>query len=70
MGTAIAEDATFESGGKDDERFIVFHRVGKRLVGAAALNEPRKIMKLRRLIADGGSWDEAVSLLTTFSVRK
>ncbi|BDZ48865.1 pyridine nucleotide-disulfide oxidoreductase [Frondihabitans sucicola] len=51
VGTAIADAVSFVSGGPDEEAFVALFRRGDRLVGAATLNEPRKIMKLRRLIA-------------------
>lgn len=55
------------SGGRDDERFVALYRAGERLVGAAALNEPRKVMKLRRLIAARGSWEGALELFAELS---
>jgi len=57
----------FASGGRDDDRFVAFYRAGERLVGAATLNEPRKVMKLRRLIAGRGSWESALELLAELS---
>jgi NADPH-dependent 2,4-dienoyl-CoA reductase/sulfur reductase-like enzyme len=67
VGTARAQSVRFASGGRDDERFVAFYRAGERLVGAATLNEPRKVMKLRRLIASRGSWQDALELLTELS---
>jgi NADPH-dependent 2,4-dienoyl-CoA reductase/sulfur reductase-like enzyme len=63
-GTALAESVCFASGGPDDDKFVALYRTGERLVGAATLNEPRKVMKYRRFIASHGSWEGALELLT------
>jgi NADPH-dependent 2,4-dienoyl-CoA reductase/sulfur reductase-like enzyme len=62
VGTAVAESVSFISGGLDGDRFVALYRTGDRLVGAAAVNEQRKIMKYRRLISKRGTWDEALEL--------
>jgi NADPH-dependent 2,4-dienoyl-CoA reductase/sulfur reductase-like enzyme len=67
VGTALADSVRFVSGGPDDEKFVALYRTGERLMGAATLNEPRKIMKFRRLIAGRGSWEAALELLSTMS---
>ncbi|MDJ0105261.1 FAD-dependent oxidoreductase [Rhodococcus erythropolis] len=64
-GAAAGNQASFVQGGPEDERFVALFRSGSRVLGAATLNQPRKIMKLRRLIQQGGTWDEAVALSTT-----
>ena len=63
VGTANAQCVEFASGDPDSERFIALYRQGDHLVGAATLNEPRKVMALRRLIAQHALVDEAESLL-------
>ena len=55
VGIAATEDVEFISGASDEDRFVAAVWQGDRLVGAATLNEPRKIMKLRRLIAERGT---------------
>ena len=55
VGIAATEDVEFISGAPDEDRFVAAVWQGDRLVGAATLNEPRKIMKLRRLIAERGT---------------
>ena len=55
VGIAATEDVEFISGAPDEDRFVAAVWRGDRLVGAATLNEPRKIMKLRRLIAERGT---------------
>ena len=55
VGIAATEDVEFLSGAPDEDRFVAAVWQGDRLVGAATLNEPRKIMKLRRLIAERGT---------------
>jgi NADPH-dependent 2,4-dienoyl-CoA reductase/sulfur reductase-like enzyme len=62
VGTAVAESVSFVSGGPDEERFVALYRNADRLVGAATLNEQRKIMKYRRLISTRGTWDDALAL--------
>jgi NADPH-dependent 2,4-dienoyl-CoA reductase/sulfur reductase-like enzyme len=69
VGTAIAQSVSFASGGPDEGKFVALYRTGERLVGAATLNEPRKVMKLRRLIASRGSWTDAVELLTGLTMK-
>jgi NADPH-dependent 2,4-dienoyl-CoA reductase/sulfur reductase-like enzyme len=67
VGTALAQSVCFASGGPDEEKFLALYRTGERLVGAATLNEPRKVMKYRRFIASHGSWEGALELLTALS---
>ena len=55
VGIAATEDVEFISGAPDEDRFVAAVWQGDRLVGAATLNEPRRIMKLRRLIAERGT---------------
>ncbi|MFB7501780.1 NAD(P)/FAD-dependent oxidoreductase [Streptomyces sp. NPDC056161] len=63
VGTADAESVTFADGSPDDDQLTALYRTGDRAVGAATLNRPRLIMKLRRLIATPGSWDDALALV-------
>lgn len=62
VGTAAAEQMSVVAGDPDGASFVALLRSGDRLAGAAALDEPRKIMKYRRHIALGGSWDDALEL--------
>lgn len=64
VGTADAEEVSFVFGDHDSDRFAALFRSGDRLVGAATLNEPRKVMKYRRHIALGGSWIDALVLIS------
>lgn len=64
VGSAIAGTVEFVTGGPDEEKFVALYRKDNRLVGAATLNERRRIMKLRRIIQDGGEWDAAIELLS------
>lgn len=59
VGTAAADSVSIAVGGPDDDHLVALYRRGDRLVGAATLNEPRKIMKYRRLIAERGLWSAA-----------
>jgi NADPH-dependent 2,4-dienoyl-CoA reductase/sulfur reductase-like enzyme len=67
VGSANADSVSFVSGGPDEDRFVALYRRGDRVVGAATLNEQRKIMKFRRLINQRGSWDDALALLAQTS---
>ncbi|MFC8823993.1 NAD(P)/FAD-dependent oxidoreductase [Streptomyces sp. NPDC057137] len=62
-GTALAERAEIVTGDVEQGQFVALYRTGGRLVGAATLNQPAKIMKLRRLIQRRSSLDDAVQLL-------
>jgi len=57
VGTAAADSVDFVEGGPTEDRFVALFSREDRIVGAATLNEPRKIMKLRRLIAQKGAHD-------------
>jgi NADPH-dependent 2,4-dienoyl-CoA reductase/sulfur reductase-like enzyme len=65
VGSPVAESVTFASGGPGADTFVALYRSGARLVGAATLNEPRKVMKYRRYIAQRGPWAGASELLLT-----
>lgn len=67
VGHPEAEEVVFAEGGPDDSRFVAFYRSGERLVGVATVNEPRKIMKFRRLIKDGATVADAQALLASLS---
>lgn len=62
VGTAVADSVTFASGDPATDQFVALYRRGDRLVGAATVNEPRKIMKYRKFIAGRGTWEQAVDL--------
>ncbi|GAA0967660.1 FAD/NAD(P)-binding oxidoreductase [Acrocarpospora macrocephala] len=60
-GTPLADEVVFAR--EDESRLVALYRRADRLTGAATVNEPRMIMKLRRLIADRGSWESAHELV-------
>lgn len=62
VGTAISDSVSFISGSPNEDKFVAAYRLDERLVGVATLNEPRKIMKYRRLIANRASWQDALTL--------
>jgi len=62
-GTALAERAEIVTSDVEHAQFVALYSTGSRLAGAATLNQPAKIMKLRRLIQRRASLDEAVQLL-------
>lgn len=60
VGTADADDGSVGGGLDEDlDHLGALYRLGDRLVGVAPLNEPRKIMKYRRFIAERGLWSAA-----------
>ena len=63
VGIAATEDVEFITGAHDEDRFVAAVWQGDQLVGAATLNEPRRVMKLRRLIAARGTRDQVRELL-------
>jgi NADPH-dependent 2,4-dienoyl-CoA reductase/sulfur reductase-like enzyme len=65
VGTAIADGVEFVAGDPDESRFVAVYRSGDRIVGAATLDEPRIIMKLRRLIAEHGDVGAAADTIDT-----
>ncbi|RNL62860.1 FAD-dependent oxidoreductase [Nocardioides marmoriginsengisoli] len=54
VGTPMADRVEFLEGEREEDRFVALYTTGDRVVGAATLNQPRKIMKLRRLISERG----------------
>ncbi|WP_062202863.1 NAD(P)/FAD-dependent oxidoreductase [Demequina salsinemoris] len=65
-----SDEVEFVSGGPDGDRFVALFTDGDRVVAAATLNEPRKIMKLRRLIAERGDRAAALALVNPELVTK
>ncbi|HEX9683801.1 MAG TPA: FAD-dependent oxidoreductase [Acidimicrobiales bacterium] len=49
-------------GSIDERRFVAGYEREGRLVAALSLNDPRRLMRYRRLLADGSSWDDALAL--------
>ncbi|MDZ8275052.1 FAD-dependent oxidoreductase [Microbacterium aquimaris] len=66
-GAADADDVVFASGEPEGDQFVALFRRGERVIGVATLNEPRKIMKFRRLISKRGTWEDAQELLGSFA---
>lgn len=44
-----------------EQRLVALYRRGDRLTAVAAINRPRRLLEFRRLIQDGGSWEDALS---------
>jgi len=44
-----------------DRRLTALYRRGDRLVACLALNQPRALIKYRKLLAAGESWNAALS---------
>jgi NADPH-dependent 2,4-dienoyl-CoA reductase/sulfur reductase-like enzyme len=58
---ADAEEIRTVAGDLDGDTFVTLYRRGDRLVGALALEQRSQIMKYRAMLANGGSWDDALS---------
>ncbi|GAA1705868.1 FAD/NAD(P)-binding oxidoreductase [Microbacterium sediminicola] len=69
VGVASGE-VEFISGSPDDDRFVAIFVDGDRVIAAATVNEPRKIMKLRRLIAERGDRSGALAIVHPELVTK
>ncbi|WP_172652970.1 NAD(P)/FAD-dependent oxidoreductase [Rhodococcus opacus] len=63
VGSATADEVRFVSGDPATDKWVALYRSHDRLIGAATLNEPRKIMKYRRMIDQKMSWTDAVNAL-------
>lgn len=61
VGVADA-DEVLVVGDTDDTTWLALYRSGDRLTGALTLNQPGKIMKYRRLIANSAIWQDALDL--------
>jgi 3-phenylpropionate/trans-cinnamate dioxygenase ferredoxin reductase component len=46
----------------EERQFVALFGGGGRLLGALGFNRPRLVMQYRRIIADRGSWDDAMAL--------
>jgi NADPH-dependent 2,4-dienoyl-CoA reductase/sulfur reductase-like enzyme len=60
VGVPGADEIRVVAGNVDDERFLALYRRGDRLVGALSIEQPKLIMKYRRLIATRTSWTGAL----------
>jgi NADPH-dependent 2,4-dienoyl-CoA reductase/sulfur reductase-like enzyme len=65
-----ASDYTVVSGDLASEHFVALYREGDKLSGALTLNGRRHIMKYRRLIAQGATFDEAAEFATTATAAR
>ena len=59
-GGATGAEPHIVFGSAERDKFVALYRAGDEVVGALAVNEPSKIMKDRRRIQNGTSWDELV----------
>jgi NADPH-dependent 2,4-dienoyl-CoA reductase/sulfur reductase-like enzyme len=63
VGRNRADDRVVVLHGSIDERkFVAGYEREGRLVAALSLNDPRRLMRYRRLLADRSSWDDALAL--------
>ncbi len=65
VGVVSAEpdvDVRIAHGTLGDRQFVALFGQGGRLMGALGFNRPRLVMQYRRIIAERGSWDDALQL--------
>jgi NADPH-dependent 2,4-dienoyl-CoA reductase/sulfur reductase-like enzyme len=65
VGVVSAEadvDVHIAHGTLDERQFVALFGRGGRLMGALGFNRPRFVMQYRRMIAERGSWDDALAL--------
>lgn len=60
VGRTSDKAPTIVSGSVEADKFIALYRDGPQVVGAVSVNEPGRIMKERRRIAQKASWAEAL----------
>jgi hypothetical protein len=65
VGLAASEEHEVVSGDVAGDHFVALYREGDELTGALSLNGQRHIMKYRRLITRGATFDEAVEFART-----
>jgi NADPH-dependent 2,4-dienoyl-CoA reductase/sulfur reductase-like enzyme len=58
--TRTGDAMTIVDGSLADRRLTALFRRGERLVGCLAVNQPRSVIKYRRLMAEGVSWETAL----------
>jgi 3-phenylpropionate/trans-cinnamate dioxygenase ferredoxin reductase component len=63
VGVVSADaDVHVAHGTLDERQFVALFGRGGRLLGALGFNRPRFVMQYRRMIAERGSWDDALKL--------
>jgi 3-phenylpropionate/trans-cinnamate dioxygenase ferredoxin reductase subunit len=63
VGVVSADaDVHVAHGTLDERQFVALFGRGGRLLGALGFNRPRFVMQYRRMIAERGSWDDALQL--------
>jgi NADPH-dependent 2,4-dienoyl-CoA reductase/sulfur reductase-like enzyme len=60
VGVPQAEEIRVISEELGEEKFLALYRRGDRVTGVITIDRPAQIMKYRRLIMQGKSWDEAL----------
>ncbi|MGQ4599068.1 FAD-dependent oxidoreductase [Nocardia sp. R6R-6] len=60
VGVPDADEVRVCSGSVEEGRLLALYRRGSRLVGALTINESRRIMKLRTMIAAPTTWSDAI----------
>jgi NADPH-dependent 2,4-dienoyl-CoA reductase/sulfur reductase-like enzyme len=58
VGVPDADELRVVEGQVDDDTFVACYRKGDRVVGTVTIDQPAAIMKYRRQIANGASWQE------------
>jgi len=63
VGMPKAEETRVVTGSVDSSQWVALYRHQDRLVGALAVNAPSVIMKYRRMIGQGASWQEGLDFM-------
>jgi NADPH-dependent 2,4-dienoyl-CoA reductase/sulfur reductase-like enzyme len=69
VGLAARDQHEVVSGDLAGDHFVALYREGDKLTGALTLNGQRHIMKYRRLIAQGTTFEEALAFSQTVAAR-
>ena len=48
-------------GSTDERRFVALYGYGDKVVAVLGMNRPRHVMQLRKLVAEGSSWDDGLA---------
>jgi 3-phenylpropionate/trans-cinnamate dioxygenase ferredoxin reductase component len=58
--SASGDEVEVVSGDVADRRFVAFYGRAGRLVGVFGMNQPAKVIRWQKLIAEGATWDDAL----------
>jgi len=56
----VGKESKVIEGSLSDHKFVVFHRIGDRIVGAFGMNSPKLVMSAKMMIEKRVNWDDAL----------